>query len=179
MGTEYMKMYYKKRRDASPYIVYYLPKEDYYGHTKDVISRMARHEGQGRDISGYVILHEFDNKEDALVKEQHYQKKSLICSACNEEKRSTRFLKGYKGIADYKDYSDICIDCHRLGTVYNYSVIDIVTGDVYINANTFKEIGETFNYSHERIRQLSNAGRLIKKQYSVRTNRRRKEKDTR
>ena len=175
MGAEYMKMYYKRRRDASPYIVYYLPKEDYYGHTKDIINRMYLHRAKGRDTSGYIILHEFDNKEDALIKEQHYQKKSLICTACNKEKRSTHFLKGYKGIEGYKDYSDICVDCHQSGTVYNYSVIDIFTGDVYTNANTFDEIGAVFYLSGERIRQLCNKERLIKKRFNVRINRRRKE----
>jgi predicted GIY-YIG superfamily endonuclease len=111
-NKEYMKMYMKRRREASPYIVYHIPSDNYYGHTKNVKSRMLIHQAAGRNTEGYEIVYTSEDKKQALFKEQQLQGKTRVCSECSQEKIAGDFWKGYKnkkGI--YNEYSSTCKQC--------------------------------------------------------------------
>ena len=43
----------KKLKAKQDWFVYYLPKEDYYGHTYDLKTRLKVHKYSGRDITNY------------------------------------------------------------------------------------------------------------------------------
>jgi len=55
------------------FIVYQLPNADnYVGQTNNPTYRMRRHKAVGRDITGWVELHRFNTREEALAKEAEY-----------------------------------------------------------------------------------------------------------
>ncbi len=71
---------YKKERKVElkslkTWYVYYLPKEGYYGHTYDLLSRMTQHRLSGRNTLGYRIVETFTIKEEALAYERKMQGK--------------------------------------------------------------------------------------------------------
>ncbi len=59
-----------------PYwVVYMLPNaNDYVGHTNNPFFRMLSHKRLKRDTTGWIELHRFDTREEALAKEAEYHK---------------------------------------------------------------------------------------------------------
>jgi hypothetical protein len=55
------------------YIVYQLPNaNNYVGQTNNPYNRMCRHKQDGNDTSGWIELHRFDTRKEALNKEAEY-----------------------------------------------------------------------------------------------------------
>ena len=64
---------YHQSRTLPYWIVYLLPKHNYIGITNKPHYRMLNHKNNfNRDTSGWVELHRFDTREEALAKEAEY-----------------------------------------------------------------------------------------------------------
>jgi hypothetical protein len=66
------KQHQSKTKDY--WSVYILPKENYVGITRNFDARISKHKSLGRDITGYRILHEIENEEDARRMEDMYHR---------------------------------------------------------------------------------------------------------
>jgi hypothetical protein len=67
------KVEWNKNKAEGVYSVYLLPISNYVGITKNVYQRMCYHRGaQKRDTTGYIILAQFKDKQDALYLERDY-----------------------------------------------------------------------------------------------------------
>lgn len=72
---EYSKKRRKKIKSYKTWYVYYLPEENYYGHTVNVKQRMTVHRAKGRNTDNYKVLKDSKNKSDILYLERLLQGK--------------------------------------------------------------------------------------------------------
>ena len=62
---------FRDKYDDGIHRVYYLPKHNYVGVTKNILNRFNTHKVKGKDTSNYQILFETPNREIALSVEAH------------------------------------------------------------------------------------------------------------
>ena len=75
--SAYNKMYIESKKDGYHY-VYLLPEYNYVGYTSNLYSRMIVHKSNNRDISNYIVLGKFLDKEEALQVERSYHAKGFL-----------------------------------------------------------------------------------------------------
>lgn len=97
----------KKLKAKQEWFVYYLPKENYYGHTYDLKTRLKAHKYTGRDISNYTIVKGPISKPEALLFEKLYQGKMEKYKEELQKKKNKECYVYFNGklIVKTKNYS--------------------------------------------------------------------------
>ena len=73
--AEYNKQRRKKIKSLKRWSVYYLPEENYYGHTVNLKQRLTVHRAQGRNTDNHKVILQSKNKSEVLDLEKLLQKK--------------------------------------------------------------------------------------------------------
>jgi len=121
-----------------PFLVYYMPDDNYIGVTTNIKKRMLKHRSRnGFTIDNYVVLHEFDNLNEALNCELELQKK-YNC------KKGVRNQEGIKN-----PYAKMCL--HTTTGIY-YDTIKDACETLGINYSSMRHLIRNENNKHNLVR---------------------------
>ena len=97
----------EKLKAKQEWFVYYLPKEDYYGHTYDIKARLRTHRASGKNTDNFNIVKGPVDKQKALYFEKLYQGKIAKYLQKFKEKKNKECYIYFEGklIAKTKNYN--------------------------------------------------------------------------